>query len=122
MKGAGLAHPKKLLEECIGALLLSGGFILIGIKPLLRLLEQRQREKVKADGVCCHTIDSEGATHLQEVLMVGISILMRLPAKWFGLHHVDKHRFKLKSGIPKLNWGPMATSAADGAKKAAINF
>jgi hypothetical protein len=77
--------------------------ILIVIKPLLHLLEQRQWEKVKADGVCCHTLDSEGATHLQEVLMVGISVLMRLPAKRFGLHHVDKHRFKLKSGIPKLN-------------------
>ena len=42
MKGAGLAHREKLLEECIGALLPSDGFILVGVEPLLRLPKQRE--------------------------------------------------------------------------------
>jgi hypothetical protein len=30
---------------------------------------------------------------------------MRLPTKWVGLHHVDKRRFELKTGIPQVELG-----------------
>jgi hypothetical protein len=89
---------------------------------LLRLPEQREREKAKADGVRYHTLDSDGAIHLQEALKMGTGILMRLPIKWVGLHHVYKGRLKLKSGIPQVELGPMATSAVDRAEKSAIDF
>jgi hypothetical protein len=89
---------------------------------LRRLPEQREWEKAKADGVRYHTLDSDGAIHLQEVLKMGTGVLMRLPIKWVGLHHVDKRRLKLKSGIPQVELGPVATSAIDGAEKSAIDF
>ena len=75
------------------------------IEPLFRLLEQREQEKTETDGVRRHPFDGEGATHLHEVLQVGIGVLMGLPTKWVGLHHVDKHRLKLKNGIPQVELG-----------------
>ena len=57
------------------------------------------------DGVKCHPFDGEGATHLHEVLQVGIGILMGLLTKWVGLHHVDKRRFELKGSIPQVDLG-----------------
>lgn len=39
--------------------------------------------------------------YLEEVLEVSIGVLMWLPMEWICLHHIDKHRLKLKSRIPK---------------------
>ena len=71
-KGVGLAHQEEFLEERIGASILGGGFLMVGVEPLLHLPEQREREEAKADGVRRHPFDGEGATHLHEVLQVCI--------------------------------------------------
>ena len=78
---------------------------MVGVEPFLRLPQQREREKAKTDGVKRHPFDGEGATHLHEVLQVGIGVLMGLPTKWVGLHHVDKRRFELKGSIPQVDLG-----------------
>ena len=78
---------------------------MVGVEPLLRLPEQREREEAKADGVRRHPFDGEGATHLHEVLQVGIGILMGLPTKQVGLHHVDKRGLELKGSIPQVDLG-----------------
>ena len=78
---------------------------MVGIEPFLRLPQQREREKAKTDGVKRHPFDGEGATHLHEVLQVGIGILMGLPTKQVGLHHVDNRRLELKGSIPQVDLG-----------------
>ena len=76
----------------------------MSIEPLLRLPEQGEWEKAKTDGVCCDSLDGNGATHLHEVLEMCICILMGLPIEWVGLHHIDQHLLELKLGIPKSQY------------------
>jgi len=90
-KGIGFAYREELLEEHIGASFPCGGFIFIGVEPLLHLPKQWEWEKAKADGIRHHPLDGEGTTHLHEVLEVGFRVLMGIPTKWVGLHLIDKH-------------------------------
>ena len=78
---------------------------MVGVEPFLRLPQQREREKAKTDGVKRHPFDGEGATHLHEVLQVGIGILMGLLTKWVGLHHIDKRRLEIKGGVSQVELG-----------------
>lgn len=56
------------------------------------------------------------------VLQVCVHILMGLSTKWVGSHHIDEGRLKLKLGIPKMTFGPVATLVSNGAKKLRIIF
>ena len=54
------------------------------------------------DCVWRNILDGEGTTHLQEVLEMGVGVLMRLPTERVCLHHVDECWLKLKSRISQV--------------------
>jgi hypothetical protein len=56
-------------------------------------------KEVKTYHILSHSLDSECATNLQEVLKMSISILRGLAAEWALLHHVDESRFKFEVAI-----------------------
>jgi hypothetical protein len=49
--------------------------------------------------ILSHSLDSECAANLQEVLKMSINILRGLAAEWALLHHVDESQFKFEAAI-----------------------
>jgi hypothetical protein len=68
------------------------------VSPVLAM----KMEEAKTYRILSHSLDSECAADLQEMLKMSISILRGLAAKWALLHHVDESRFKFKAAISKV--------------------
>jgi hypothetical protein len=62
-----------------------------------------QRKKLGENCRLSHSLDSEYAADLQEVLKMSISILRGLAAEWALLHHVDESWFKFKTTISDVH-------------------
>jgi hypothetical protein len=69
-----------------------------------------------------HPFDGEGTTYLHEVLQVCIGNLMGFPQNGLACTMWISAGLSSKVAFPKLTWGPVATLAADGAKKSEIVF
>jgi hypothetical protein len=50
-----------------------------------------------------HSLDTECAIDLQEVLKMSISVLRGLAIEWALLHHVDESWFKLETTISDVH-------------------
>jgi hypothetical protein len=53
--------------------------------------------------ILSHSLDSECAADVQEVLKMSISILSGLAVEWALLHHVDESWFKFKTAISDVH-------------------
>jgi hypothetical protein len=58
---------------------------------------------VKTYRILSHSLDSECAADLQEVLKMNISILQGLATEWALLHHVDESWFKFETAISDVH-------------------
>jgi hypothetical protein len=70
------------------------------VSPFLAM----KMKEVKTSCILSHSLDSECATDLQEVLKMSIGILRGLAAEWALLHHVDESQFKFEAIISDVHF------------------
>ena len=80
------------------------GFLVL-IKPLFRLPQEGERKQAEPDGVSRSAPYGYGLAQLQEILEMGIGVLILLATEWARLHHVYEAGLQLKFHIPNINIG-----------------
>ena len=92
------------------------GFLVL-IKPLFRLPQEGERKQAEPDSVSRNAPYSYDFAELQEVLEMGVSVLIRLATEWASLHHVYEAGLQLKIHVPNINVGSSCHIGSWGTKK-----
>ena len=104
-EGIGFAQREELSEERRGTLVPCADGFLVLIKPLFLLPQEGERKQAEPNGISLNAPYSYSLAELQEVLEMGVCVLIRLATEWTSLHHVYEAGLQLKVHVLNINIG-----------------